>query len=130
MGLSAGIESEISRLEPEEKAEFIKELGIDEPGLDKLIHTAYHLLGLRTFFTASEREVHAWTIHQGMKAPQAAGEIHTDFEKGFIRAEVMSYDDLLENGSEGAVREKGLMRLEGKDYEVKDGDVIYFRFNV
>jgi GTP-binding protein YchF len=130
MVLSAGIESEISRLEPEEKAEFIKELGIDEPGLDKLIHTAYHLLGLRTFFTASEREVHAWTIHQGTKAPQAAGEIHTDFEKGFIRAEVMSYDDLLENGSEGAVREKGLMRLEGKDYEVKDGDVIYFRFNV
>jgi GTP-binding protein YchF len=128
--LSVGIEAEISQLEPSEKAEFLKEMGIDEPGLDKLIHTAYHLLGLRTFFTASEKEVHAWTIHNGTKAPQAAGVIHTDFEHGFIRAEVMGYDDLIKYGSESAVKEKGLMRLEGKDYEVRDGDIIYFRFNV
>ena len=128
--LSVGIESELSQLEAEEKAEFLKELGIEEPGLDKLIHTAYHLLGLKTFFTAGEKEVHAWTFTQGTKAPQAAGIIHTDFEHGFIRAEIMSYDDLIANGSEHAVKEKGLMRVEGKDYVVKDGDVVYFRFNV
>lgn len=128
--LSAEIESELAQLSPEEETEFLKELDIDEPGLDKLIHTAYHLLGLITFFTVSEKEVHAWTIHKGTKAPQAAGEIHTDFEKGFIRAEVMTYNDLVALGSEHAVKERGLMRVEGKDYEVKDGDIVYFRFNV
>lgn len=128
--LSAEIESELAQLLPEEETEFLKEMGIEEPGLDKLIHTAYHLLGLITFFTVSEKEVHAWTIHKGTKAPQAAGEIHTDFEHGFIRAETMHYDDLIKYGSEQAVKEKGLIRLEGKDYEVKDGDIIYFRFNV
>ncbi len=128
--LSAEIESELSRLAPEEKAEFLKELGITEPGLDKLIHTAYHLLGLITFFTAGEKEVHAWTLQGGGKAPQAAGVIHTDFEKGFIRAEIISYDDLIKYGSENAVKEKGLMRVEGKEYIVRDGDVVFFRFNV
>ncbi|RPI15841.1 MAG: redox-regulated ATPase YchF [Ignavibacteriae bacterium] len=128
--LSVEIEAELSRLEPEEEMEFLKELGIEEPGLDKLIHKAYSLLGLLTFFTAGEKEVHAWTVHKGAKGPQAAGEIHTDFEKGYIRAEVMSYEDLITYGSEHAVREKGLMRVEGKEYEVRDGDVMYFRFNV
>lgn len=128
--LSVGIEAELSQLEAEEKTEFLKELGISEPGLDKLINTAYELLGLQTFFTAGEKEVHAWTITRGMKAPQAAGVIHTDFEHGFIRAEIMGYDDLISLGSEAAVKEKGLMRVEGKEYEVKDGDIVYFRFNV
>ena len=128
--LSVSIESELAQLEHEEEIEFLKELDIDEPGLDKLIHTAYKLLGLNTFFTAGEKEVHAWTITNDTKAPQAAGVIHTDFEHGFIRAEIMSYNDLIEMGSEHAVREKGLMRVEGKDYIVKDGDVVYFRFNV
>lgn len=128
--LSVEVESELAQLSPEEEAEFLKEFGIDEPGQDKLIHTAYHLLGLITFFTVNEKEVHAWTIHRGTKAQQAAGEVHTDFEKGFIRAEVMSYKDVIEFGSEHALKEQGLIRLEGKDYEVKDGDVIYFRFNV
>ncbi len=128
--LSVEIESELSQLEPDEKSEFLIELGIDEPGLDKLIHTAYDLLGLKTFFTAGEKEVHAWTFIQGTKAPQAAGIIHTDFEHGFIRAEIMGYNDLIANGSEHAVKEKGLMRVEGKEYEIKDGDVVYFRFNV
>ena len=128
--LSVEIESELALLDHEEELEFLKELDIDEPGLDKLIHTAYKLLGLNTFFTAGEKEVHAWTISNGTKAPQAAGVIHTDFEHGFIRAEIMSYNDLIEMGSEHAVREKGLMRVEGKDYIVKDGDVVYFRFNV
>ncbi len=128
--ISVEIESELSMLESNEKKEFLKELGIEEPGLDKLIHTAYHLLGLITFFTVSEKEVHAWTIHKATKAPLAAGEIHSDFEKGFIRAEIMGYNDLVSLGSEQAVKEKGLMRVEGKDYEVKDGDVVYFRFNV
>lgn len=128
--LSVEIESEMAQLSRQEEEEFLKELGIKEPGLDKLIHTAYHLLGLITFFTVSEKEVHAWTIHRGMKAPQAAGEIHTDFEKGFIRAEVMKYDDLIALGSEQNVKEKGLIKIEGKDYEVKDGDIVYFRFNI
>ncbi len=128
--LSAGIEAEISRLEPSEKEEFLKELGIKEPGLDKLIHTAYRLLGLITFFTAGEKEVHAWTLKNGLKAPQAAGVIHTDFEKGFIRAEIMSYKDLITAGSEQSVKEKGLLRIEGRDYSVRDGDIVYFRFNV
>jgi GTP-binding protein YchF len=128
--LSAEIEAEIAQLEPEEKIEFLRTMDIEEPGLDKLIHTAYHLLGLITFFTVSEKEVHAWTIHKGTKAQQAAGEIHTDFERGFIRAEVMTYEDLVKLGSEPAVREKGLMRIEGKEYEVKDGDILYYRFNL
>lgn len=128
--LSVEIESELSRLEAEEEAEFLKELDIDEPGLDKLIHTAYDLLGLITFFTAGEKEVHAWTLHKGMKAPQAAGEIHSDFEKGFIRAEIISYEDMIKYGSEHAVKEKGLMRVEGKEYVIRDGDIVYFRFNV
>lgn len=128
--LSVEIESELAQLDRSEEEEFIRELGIEEPGLDKLIHTAYHLLGLITFFTVSEKEVHAWTIHKGMKAPRAAGEIHTDFEKGFIRAEVMNYEDLINFGSEQVVKEKGLIRVEGKDYEVNDGDIVYFRFNV
>ena len=113
-----------------DEAEFLKELGIEEPGLDKLIHIAYKLLGLLTFFTAGEKEVHAWTLIEGMKAPQAAGVIHTDFEQGFIRAEIMGYEDLTRLGSEQSVKEKGLMRVEGKDYIVKDGDIVYFRFNI
>lgn len=128
--LSVGIESELAQLEQAEKTEFLGELGIEEPGLDKLIHTAYNLLGLITFFTAGEKEVHAWTLRNGMKAPQAAGVIHTDFEKGFIRAEIIGYEDLIKLGSEHAVKEKGLMRVEGKEYIVRDGDVVYFRFNV
>jgi ribosome-binding ATPase YchF (GTP1/OBG family) len=128
--LSVEIESELAQLTRDEEEEFLKELGIKEPGLDKLIHTAYHLLGLITFFTVSGKEVHAWTLHGGMKAPQAAGVIHTDFEKGYIRAEVMRYEDLIAFGSEQNVKEKGLMKVEGKDYEVKDGDIVYFRFNV
>ena len=128
--LSVGIEAELSQLDPSEKDEFLKELGIEEPGLDKLIHIAYKLLGLITFFTAGEKEVHAWTLLKGMKGPQAAGVIHTDFEKGFIRAEIMGYEDLMKLGSEQSVKEKGLMRVEGKDYVVKDGDIVYFRFNI
>lgn len=128
--LSAEMESELALLEKNEEYEFMKELGITQPGLDKLIHTAYHLLGLITFFTVSEKEVHAWTIHRGTKAPQAAGEVHTDMERGFIRAEVMTYQDLLAYGSEHSVKEKGLLNVAGKEYEVKDGDIVYFRFNV
>lgn len=128
--LSVEMESELALLERNEEEEFIKELGIEEPGLDKLIHTAYHLLGLITFFTVSEKEVHAWTIHGGTKAPQAAGEVHTDIEKGFIRAEIMKYEELIEFRSEQAIKERGLLRVEGKDYEIQDGDIVYFRFNV
>ncbi len=109
---------------------FLEELGLQESGLDRLIRAAYHLLGLITYFTAGVQEVRAWTIRQGTKAPQAAGVIHTDFERGFIRAEVVAYDDLVEAGSVNAAREKGKYRLEGKEYVVKDGDVMHFRFNV
>lgn len=126
----AKIEEEISELDPEEKAIFLEELGIQESGLDQLIRAAYHLLGLSTYFTAGVQEVRAWTIRKGTKAPQAAGVIHTDFERGFIRAEVVSYDDLLEAGSHVAAKEKGKVRLEGKEYVVADGDIIHFRFNV
>jgi hypothetical protein len=108
----------------------LKEYGIEEPGLHKLIQASYRLLGLISYLTAGVQEVRAWTIKQGTKAPQAAGKIHTDFERGFIRAEVVSYDELIECGSEAAAKEKGCYRLEGKDYVVKDGDVILFRFNV
>ncbi|WP_077623762.1 redox-regulated ATPase YchF [Sediminibacillus massiliensis] len=128
--ISAKVESEIAELEGEEKAEFLEELGIKESGLDQLIKAAYQLLGLATYFTAGEQEVRAWTFRKGIKAPQAAGIIHTDFERGFIRAETVSYDDLVEAGSMNAAKEKGKVRLEGKDYLVKDGDVIHFRFNV
>ncbi|WP_078556381.1 redox-regulated ATPase YchF [Bacillus alkalicellulosilyticus] len=126
----AKIEAEISELDNDEKAMFLEELGIEESGLDQLIRAAYHLLGLRTYFTAGVQEVRAWTIRQGTKAPQAAGVIHTDFERGFIRAEVVAYDDLVEAGSMAVAKEKGKVRLEGKDYVVADGDVMHFRFNV
>lgn len=126
----ARIEEEISDLDGEEKQAFLEELGIEESGLDQLIKAAYHLLGLGTYFTAGVQEVRAWTFKKGMKAPQAAGIIHTDFERGFIRAEVVSYEDLMEAGSEAAAKEKGKLRLEGKEYVVQDGDVMHFRFNV
>ncbi|SFM12614.1 redox-regulated ATPase YchF [Salibacterium qingdaonense] len=126
----AKIESEIAELEGEDRQEFLDDLGIEEAGLDQLIRAAYTLLGLETYFTAGEPEVRAWTIRSGMKAPQAAGVIHSDFERGFIRAEVVSYDDLMDAGSMNAAKEAGNVRLEGKDYVVKDGDVIHFRFNV
>ncbi|SDI58204.1 redox-regulated ATPase YchF [Alteribacillus bidgolensis] len=126
----AKIESEIAELEGEEKQEFLEELGIEEAGLDQLIRAAYTLLGLETYFTAGEQEVRAWTIRSGTKAPQAAGVIHTDFERGFIRAEVVSYEDLVAAGNMNAAKEAGKVRLEGKDYIVKDGDVVHFRFNV
>ncbi|MBM7716818.1 redox-regulated ATPase YchF [Siminovitchia sp. FSL H7-0308] len=128
--ISAKIEEEIAVLDDEEKAMFLEELGIKESGLDQLIRAAYDLLGLATYFTAGEKEVRAWTFKKGMKAPQCAGIIHTDFEKGFIRAETVSYEDLLAAGSMTAAREAGKVRLEGKEYLVQDGDVIHFRFNV
>ena len=128
--ISARIEEEMAELEDDEKTEYLAELGIEESGLDKLIQKAYTLLGLGTYFTAGEKEVRAWTFRLGMKAPQAAGVIHTDFERGFIRAETVSYDDLLEHGSMQAAKEAGKVRLEGKDYVVQDGDVMLFRFNV
>lgn len=126
----AKIEEEISELDQDEKAMFLEELGIPESGLDQLIRATYDLLGLATYFTAGEQEVRAWTFQEGMKAPQAAGIIHTDFERGFIRAETVSYDDLAEAGAMAQAREKGRVRLEGKEYIVQDGDVIHFRFNV
>lgn len=126
----AKIEEEIAELDQDEKEMFLEELGIAESGLDKLIKASYHLLGLATYFTAGEQEVRAWTFRKGIKAPQAAGIIHTDFERGFIRAETVSYDDLVAAGSMGQARENGRVRLEGKEYIVQDGDVIHFRFNV
>ncbi len=128
--ISAKTEAEIAELPEEERPEFLESLGLDMSGLDRLIRTAYDLLGLQTYFTAGEKEVHAWTIRKGAAAPEAAGAIHSDFEKGFIRAEVMSYRDLIELGSELKVKEAGKLRSEGRDYIVKDGDVIVFRFNV
>ena len=128
--ICAQIEEEISELDDDEKAMFLEDLGITESGLDKLIKASYSLLGLISFLTAGEDECRAWTIKVGTKAPQAAGKIHTDFERGFIRAEVVNYSALLENGSIAAAKEKGLVRLEGKEYVVQDGDVILFRFNV
>lgn len=126
----AQIELEIAELDEEEKMMFLDELGLKESGLEKLVRASYHLLGLISYLTAGEPEVRAWTITRGTKAPQAAGKIHTDFERGFIRAEIVSYDDLVQCGSHAAAKEKGLVRLEGKDYVVQDGDVILFRFNV
>ncbi len=128
--ICAKIEAEIAELEGDEKQMFLEELGIKESGLDQLIRAAYQLLGLETYFTAGVQEVRAWTYRKGTKAPQAAGIIHTDFERGFIRAEIVSYDDLVEAGSMAAAKEKGRVRLEGKEYVVQDGDVIHFRFNV
>jgi hypothetical protein len=128
--LCAQIEQEIAELDDDEKTEFLNELGVKESGLEKLIKASYSLLGLMSFLTAGEDETRAWTIKIGTKAPQAAGKIHTDFERGFIKAEVVNYKDLLEQGSLAAAREKGLVGMEGKDYVVKDGDVILFRFNV
>lgn len=124
------LESEIAELEDEEKTEFLAEMGMEEPGLNRVIRAGYSLLGLQTYFTAGVKEVRAWTIPVGATAPQAAGKIHTDFEKGFIRAEVISYDDYTEYKGENGAKEAGKWRLEGKDYVVKDGDVIHFRFNV
>ncbi|MBM7557614.1 redox-regulated ATPase YchF [Halanaerobacter jeridensis] len=128
--VSAKIESEIAELEGAEKELFLDELGIEESGLDKLIKAGYRLLGLITFFTAGEKEVRAWTVKKGSTAPEAAGTIHTDMERGFIKAEVISYDKLMSAGSFANAREEGTLRLEGKDYIVEDGDVCYFKFNV
>ena len=128
--VSARIESDLIDLSPVEAKEFLKELGVEESGVGALIRATYHLLGLRTFFTASEKEVRAWTIHAGDTAPRAAGVIHSDFERGFIKAETVAYDDLMKCGSVAAAREKGLYRMEGKEYVVQDGDVLLFKFNV
>jgi ribosome-binding ATPase YchF (GTP1/OBG family) len=128
--ISAAIEEDIAQMEPDEKAEYLSELGIGQSGLDRLITACYKLLGLISFLTVGEDECRAWTIKKGTKAPQAAGKIHTDFERGFIRAEIVPYDVLVSTGSMAACREKGLIRSEGKDYEMKDGDITLFRFNV
>lgn len=126
----AAIESEIAELPDEDKEPFLEELGLDEPGLDRVIHAGYRLLHLQTFFTVGEKEVRAWTTHVGATAPQAAGEIHTDFEKGFIRAETVSYDDFIQYNGEAGAKEAGRLRLEGKEYITQDGDIFHFRFNV
>ena len=128
--ICAKVEEEIAELSPEEKQAFIEELGIGESGLDKLVKACYKLLGLISYLTAGPKEVRAWTIERGTKAPQAAGKIHTDFERGFIRAEIVSYDTLMENGTMLACKEKGLIRSEGKEYVMQDGDIVVFRFNV
>ena len=130
MPVSAKIEEEIAQLDGEEKQMFLDELGMSESGLDRLIKASYTLLGLISYLTAGEPEVRAWTITNGTKAPQAAGKIHSDFERGFIRAEVVHYNDLMECGSMAAAKEKGLVRSEGKEYVKKDGDIVLFRFNV
>jgi len=128
--ISARIEEELIELSPEESAEFLADMGVTDSGVSTLIRGVYHLLGLRTYLTTGEKETRAWTIREGDKAPAAAGVIHTDFERGFIAAEVVHYDDLIELGSKSATRDAGKYRIEGKDYTVKDGDVIEFRFNV
>jgi ribosome-binding ATPase len=128
--ICARLEEEMASLEDDEKREMLEEYGLKETGLDKLIHTSYKLLGLMSFLTAGTDEVRAWTIKDGTKAPQAAGKVHSDMERGFIRAEIISYDKLIECGSESAAKEKGYFRLEGKDYIMKDGDIVNFRFNV
>ena len=124
------LEAEIAELDDDEKTEFLQDLGMEEPGLNRVIRAGYELLGLHTYFTAGPKEVRAWTVPVGATAPQAAGKIHTDFEKGFIRAEVVAYNDFVENNGEAGAKEAGKWRLEGKDYIVKDGDVVHFRFNV
>ncbi len=130
VAVSASIESELVALSDSEREAFLKDLGLDEPGLNRVIRGAYKLLGLQTYFTVGPKEVRAWTIHIGATAPEAAGVIHTDFERGFIRAEVIHYDDFIKGRGEHGAREAGKLRLEGKDYVVKDGDVMHFRFNV
>ncbi len=130
IAICAKMEEELSGLDKDEKKAFLDDLGIEQSGLDQIIQAAYHLLGLRTFFTVGEPECRAWTFHEGMKAPQCAGIIHSDFERGFIKAEVYSYEDLMEYGSEQALKEHGKLRVEGKDYLMQDGDVVFFRFNV
>ncbi len=126
--ISAKIEAELAELSPEERKTYLAELGLAEPGLNRLIHEGYKLLGLITYFTAGPKEARAWTVPQGTRAPQAAGVIHTDFEKGFIRAETIAYDDYVALAGEAGARDAGKLRLEGKDYVVKDGDVLHFRF--
>ena len=128
--ICAQIEQEIAELDDDEKKMFLEELGLEEAGLEKMIHASYSLLGLISYITSGEMETKAWTIKKGTKAPQAAGKIHSDFERGFIRAEVVSYNNLVEQGSMNAAKEKGLVRSEGKEYVVQDGDVVLFRFNV
>jgi ribosome-binding ATPase YchF (GTP1/OBG family) len=128
--VSAGMEAELSQLDDHEREEFLAELGLPESGLDRMIREGYALLSLLTFFTAGPKEVRAWTVKSGATAPQAAGRIHTDFEKGFIRAEVTAYEDFIGHGGESGAKEAGKWRLEGKTYPVKEGDVIHFRFNV
>jgi len=130
VAICAAIEAEIAILDEDDKQEFLADLGFDEPGLNRVIRGGYHLLGLQTFFTAGEKEVRAWTTKIGATAPEAAGEIHTDFQKGFIRAEVISYDDFVAGNGEHGAKEAGRLRLEGKEYIVKEGDVMHFRFNV
>ncbi|MCI9062998.1 MAG: redox-regulated ATPase YchF [Clostridia bacterium] len=130
IALCVKIEEEISTLDDEDKKEMLEAIGLEESGLDKLIRKSYDLLGLMSFLTAGEPEVRAWTIKKGTKAPQAAGKIHSDIEKGFIKAEVVSFDDLIKEGSMANVKEKGLLRLEGKDYIMQDGDIVLFKFNV
>jgi GTP-binding protein YchF len=130
VAICAALESEIADLPDEDKKVFLADIGMEEPGLNRLIRAAYELLGLQTYFTAGPKEVRAWTMHKGDTAPQAAGVIHTDFEKGFIRAEVIAYDDYVKCKGEHGAKEAGKMRLEGKEYVVKDGDVMHFRFNV
>jgi GTP-binding protein YchF len=126
----AAIEAELAGLEEDERAEFLADLGLDEPGLDRVIHAGYRLLGLLTFFTAGPNEVRAWTVRDGARAPEAAGRIHTDFERGFIRAQVIAFEDFVSLGGEQAARDAGKLRMEGKEYRVREGDVILFRFNV
>ena len=128
--ICAEIEAEISGMEPDEKELFLSEMGLEQSGLDRLINACYDLLGLISYLTAGKPEVRAWTITKGTKAPQAAGKIHTDFERGFIRAEVVAFDDLMSCGSMAAAKEKGLVRSEGKEYVMNDGDIVLFRFNV
>jgi ribosome-binding ATPase YchF (GTP1/OBG family) len=130
VAISAALESQIADLDPDDKALFLADMGMTEPGLDRLIHAAYDLLGLHTYFTAGPKEVRAWTIPHGATASQAAGVIHTDFERGFIRAEVIGYADYVAHRGEQGAKEAGRMRLEGRDYVVRDGDVMHFRFNV
>jgi GTP-binding protein YchF len=130
VAVCAAMEAEIAQLEDSERAEFMKDLGLAEPGLDRVIRGAYQLLGLQTYFTAGVKEVRAWTVKAGSTAPQAAGVIHTDFERGFIRAEVIGYDDFLACKGEAGAKEAGKLRLEGKEYIVREGDVMHFRFNV
>jgi hypothetical protein len=128
--ISAAIEAEIATLPPDEREVFLADLGLHETGLNRMIHAAYALLGLITFYTAGPKEARAWTVHKGAKAPEAAGEIHTDFERGFIRAETIAYEDYVELGGETGAKDAGKMRSEGKEYVVQDGDVMLFRFNV